>query len=108
MKPLFVKITLFDPTTDPNLPSDQREFGVFDGIEIEIVKILLWNPNVEFESLVLTKDQGTSTFIADNSIYDHAPPFSARRIRETEFLKATSGARFPGRGHFRHAPDFLS
>ena len=69
MKPLFLKVTLFDPTADPTLPSDQREFPVFDGIEIEIVKILPWNPTVGFDSLVLTKDQAAATFVAENPTY---------------------------------------
>ncbi len=38
MKPLFLKLTLFEPLADPStVPLEDREFVVTDGAEIEIV-----------------------------------------------------------------------
>lgn len=53
MKPLFIKVVLFDPVTN-------AEFSVIDGLEVEVVRIQRWNPTVGLDSLKLTPhpDQG--------------------------------------------------
>ena len=44
MKPLFLKLTLFEPLADPStVPLEEREFLVTDGVEIEIVPMQFGN-----------------------------------------------------------------
>jgi len=69
MKPLHLKVILFDPTADPALPKDQHEFPVFDGLEVDVVRIRYWNPDVGFDSLRPTPDPATQTFIANDPAY---------------------------------------
>jgi len=69
MKPLILKITLFDPTADPTIPAREREFPVFDGVEVEIVEIRSWNPLVGFDSLLLRPDRDSGMFVAESPEY---------------------------------------
>ena len=69
MKPLYLKITLFDPTLPASAALSEREFPVFDGLEVEIVRVRYWNPAVGFDSLRLTPDPATKTFVAKNQAY---------------------------------------
>ncbi|UCE07054.1 MAG: hypothetical protein JSW07_03175 [bacterium] len=62
MKSIFVKVILFDPITG-------EEFHVFDGIEVEIVRILAYNPMVGFDSLRLLPDPQHNLFTADAPKY---------------------------------------
>jgi len=44
MKPLFLKLTLFEPLADPStVPLEEREFLITDGVEIEIVPMQFGN-----------------------------------------------------------------
>jgi glycerophosphoryl diester phosphodiesterase len=70
MKPLYLKVVLFDPTLPSTAPIADREFPVFDGLEVEIIEIQAWNPNVGFDSLRLRADPGTQTFVAENPAYE--------------------------------------
>ena len=69
MKPLYLKVKLFDPMADSTIPAHEREFPVFDGVEVEIVKIQSWNPSVGFDSLLLTPDRDTGMFVAEHAEY---------------------------------------
>ena len=62
MKPLFVKVMLFDPITN-------EEFPVFDGIAVEIARILAYNPLVGFNILRLSPDSDAKLFVADSPKY---------------------------------------
>ncbi len=63
MKPLFVKVILFDPTTD-------AEFSVVEGIEVEVVRIHPWNPTVGFDSLKLTPHPEAGFFSVNDPGYE--------------------------------------
>lgn len=62
MKSLHVKVILFDPITN-------EEFPVFDGFEIEIARILAYNPSVGFDVLRLKPNPQTNLFVAEAPNY---------------------------------------
>jgi glycerophosphoryl diester phosphodiesterase len=62
MRPLFLKVILFDPVTD-------EEYPVSDGIRVEIVKINDDNPLVGFNPLRLKYDNLSETFITKSPRY---------------------------------------
>lgn len=59
MRPLFLKIHLFDPLTD-------EEFPVSEGIAVEVVRIASWNPSVGFDALRLAPDHTSKVFSVNN------------------------------------------
>ncbi|MBI4534875.1 MAG: hypothetical protein HY708_01265 [Ignavibacteriae bacterium] len=62
MKPIFVRVVLFDPTTD-------EEFPIFDGIEVEVARLLAYNPVVGFDILRLMPDPDNKIFQVDAKRY---------------------------------------
>jgi glycerophosphoryl diester phosphodiesterase len=55
MKPLYLKVVLFDPVTE-------EEYPVSDGIQVEVVKIFDYNPLVGFSPLRLKFDDSNDLF----------------------------------------------
>jgi hypothetical protein len=44
VKPLYLKLTLFEPLADPTkVPLEEREFEISDGVEIDIVPLQFGN-----------------------------------------------------------------
>jgi glycerophosphoryl diester phosphodiesterase len=66
MKPLFIKVYLFDPKT-------KEEFPVFDDVGVEVVKIKSKDPPVYINPLELTPDSQRKIF------YIHAPSYKLTR-----------------------------
>ena len=62
MKPLYLKVVLFDPVTDD-------EFPVSEGLQVEVVKIFDHNPLVGFDPLKLKDDTSTDLFYTNSPRY---------------------------------------
>ncbi len=62
MKPLHLKIHLFNPLTD-------EQFPVSDGIEVDVVRIERWNPTVGFDALRMNPDHTSKVFSVDKPDY---------------------------------------
>jgi len=62
MKPLYIKVLLYDPVTD-------EEYPVSDGIQVEIVKIFDYNPLVGFNPLRFKHDTTNDLFYAKSPRY---------------------------------------
>lgn len=86
MRPLFLKVILFDPAADPNLPKEEREFLVFEGLEAQVVEFQSWNRTVGFNSLVLTPDPSAETLVGNNPAYKS----SRQHFVRVDFVKPNS------------------
>jgi glycerophosphoryl diester phosphodiesterase len=62
MKPLFIKVILFDPVTD-------EEFQISDGIQVEVAEIFEHNPLVGFNTMRLRYDKINDLFYSKSSRY---------------------------------------
>jgi glycerophosphoryl diester phosphodiesterase len=62
MKPLYLKVVLFDPVTD-------EEFPVSDGLQVDVVKIFDYNPLVGFNPLRLKYDESNDLFYTRSPRY---------------------------------------
>lgn len=63
MKPVFVRVVVFDPITD-------EEFEVFDDIEVDIARILAYNPTVGFDVVKLKPDPLRRIFVSETRDYE--------------------------------------
>jgi glycerophosphoryl diester phosphodiesterase len=85
MKPIYLKVILFDPFTD-------EEFQITDGIQVEVVQILDYNPLVGFSPLRL-KYQPTK-----NLFYTNSPKYKVSKdhyfrvgFKKANFSKSVRG-----------------
>ena len=62
MKPVFLKVILFDPFTD-------EEFLISDGIQVEVVQIFDYNPMVGFKPLRLKYNPSKDLFYTNSPRY---------------------------------------
>lgn len=68
MKPVYVKVVLFDPATDDPLHGGGTH--VFDGLEVDIAEIEEYHPEHAEHVLHLQPDPGTRLFVANARSYD--------------------------------------
>jgi glycerophosphoryl diester phosphodiesterase len=81
MKPLYLKVVLFDPVTD-------EEFPVSDGFQVEVVKILDYNPLVGFDPLRLKYDTSKNLFFVNSPKYKVSKSHYLRvGFKKTNFSK---------------------
>jgi len=84
MKPLYLKVVLFDPVTD-------EEFPVSDGIQVEVVKIFDYNPLVGFNPLRLKYDETNNLFYRRSPRYkvskDHYLRVGFKKANFSKFVE---------------------
>lgn len=94
MKPLFVKVLFFDPTTEA--PEDWAGYPVFDGIEVEIARIDTDEPLEGSDILTLTPDSDRKIFLATSRRYEvTAEHFLRVRFQKCNFSKVTKSLHLP-------------
>ncbi len=64
MKPLYVKVILYDPATDT--PEDWAGFPIFDGIEVQIAEVDPDDPEEPVDLVTLAPDPGRRLFYTSN------------------------------------------
>jgi len=67
MKPLYVKVVLYDPVTDT--AEDWTGYPVFDGIEVQLAEIDPDGPEDPEDLLTLTPDPVRRLFYSTNRRY---------------------------------------
>jgi glycerophosphoryl diester phosphodiesterase len=78
MKPLYVKVVLYDPATDND--ADWAGFPVFDGVEVQIAEVDPDDPEDARDLFTLTPDPVRQLFYATNRRY---------RAGDTHFLRVS-------------------
>ena len=88
MKPLYVRILLFDPISDD--PVDQEGYTIFDGIEVQIARVDPGMPEDAQNRLTLTPDPVQRTFSATSRRYKVSPSHYLRvHFKKRNFSKVT-------------------
>jgi glycerophosphoryl diester phosphodiesterase len=94
MKPLYVKVVLYDPVTDT--AEDWTGYSVFDGIEVQLAEIDPDDPEDPEDLLTLTPDPARRLFYSTNRRYrvssDH---FLRVSFDKRNFSKATNALHYP-------------
>jgi glycerophosphoryl diester phosphodiesterase len=95
MKPLYVKVVLYDPTTGNE--EDWQGFQVFEEIEVHIAKVDPDDPGEPDEVLVLKPDASTRLFSANSRRYKPTTRHFFRVLfRKLNFSKVTKALHQPG------------
>jgi glycerophosphoryl diester phosphodiesterase len=95
MKPLHVRVVLYDPTTDTE--EDWQGFAVFEGVEVQIAEIDPDDPEEIVDLSVLKPDADKRLFTANNRRYrPTARHFFRVVFSRMNFSKLTKALHLPG------------